>query len=295
MSSESDLKAATARLAPHEIEEWQTSLGNAHTSVRRLSLMRGKDSNDWYADQVLAITKHLSADRGGILESLEIAQFIPDAGSTGGDPPPIGEVLRPVAHSLTSIWLDVPDVWSGTLLGILHCLPKLEVFTVYAQKIRRSYYEGDITRGRPPTTGKLGLYHLDAGGDSFINQLLQYPREYHAIGLSHNKLIDSYNALINASGDTLQSLAIHDIGKHIHLHPNPSNRCSTPNVYRGTALQTGSRSHIRRQLFRTFRTYFRCRGDIRSQDDTYDHRRPVHRLLNPLREAPDLIPIRSQL
>ena len=218
MSSESDLKAATIQLAPHDIGGWQqqTPEENAHraASVRRLSLVRGQDSYDWHADQVLAITKHLSADRGGLLESLEIAQFIPDVGSTEEDPPPIVEVFRPVAHSLTSLWLEVPDVGSGTLLGILYSLPKLQGFTIYAPNIRKSRYEGDITQGRPSTTGKLGLFHLDVGGENFIKQLLQYPLEYHKIGLSHNKLIDSYNALINACGTTLRSLAIYDIGEH---------------------------------------------------------------------------------
>ena len=214
MSNESDLEAATTLLAPHEIDGWQTS-GDVHASVRRLSLMRGEDSYNWYADQVLAITKHISADRGGILESLEIAQFVPDARSTGKDPPPIREVLGPVAHSLTSLWLDVPDVGSGTLLGILYNLPKLRAFTIYAPSIQKSQYEGDTTQGGPFMPGNLGLFHLNAGGDNFINQLLQYePLEYHTMALSHNKLIDSYNALINASGSTLRSLAIHDIGEH---------------------------------------------------------------------------------
>ena len=280
MSSESDLKAATTLLAPHEIEKWQTS-ENAHTSVRRLSLMRGEDSSDWYADQVLAITKHLSPDRGGILESLEIAQFIPDAGSTGEDPPPIGEVLRPVAHSLTSIWLDVPDVGSGTLLGILCILPKLQAFTIYAPTIRRSRYEGDITQGIPSTTGKLGLFHLNTGGDDFIKQLLQHdPLEYHSIGLSHNKLIDSYNALINASGNTLRSLAIHDIGKYAQIPTTDDAQLRT--AIRGTSLQTSPRSYIRHQLLRTFRAHFQRRGNLRIQDDTYDNRRAIHRLLHPL-------------
>jgi len=225
MSNESDPKAAATTttttttttiltLAPHEIEGWQSSSGNAHKSVRRLSLVRGEDSYEWRADQVLAITKHLSADRGGVLESLEIARFVPDAGSTEEDPPPIGEVFGPVAHSLTSIWLEVPDVESGTLLGILCTLPKLKEFTIYAPNIRKSRYEGDTTQAGPSTTGKLGLFHLDVGGENFIKQLLQHPLEYRSIGLGHNKLIDSYNALINASADTLQSLAIHDIGKH---------------------------------------------------------------------------------
>ena len=219
MSSESDLKAGLTTttiltLAPHEIEGWQSSSGNAHTSVRRLSLVRGEDSRDWCADQVLAITKHLSADRGGVLEFLDIAQFIPDAGSTEEDPPPIEEVLGPVAHSLKSISLEVPDVGSGTLLGILCSLPRLQDFTINAPNIRRSRYEGVTTQAGPSTTGKLGLFNLDVGGEYFINQLLQYPLEYRAIGLSHNKLIDSYNALVNASADTLRSLAIHDIGKH---------------------------------------------------------------------------------
>jgi hypothetical protein len=218
MSSESDLKAANGLLAPHEIEGWQTS-EDTHTSVRRLSLVRGEDSYDWHADQVLAITKHLSADRGGVLESLEIAQFVPDAGSTGEDPPPIGEVLRPVAHSLTSIWLDVPDVGSGTLLGILYSLPKLQEFTIYAPTIRKSRYEGDITQGGPLRPGSLDYSIWTSGGDNFINNSSNIdPLEYHTIGLSHNKLIDSYNALINASGNTLRSLAIHDIGKHTPIH-----------------------------------------------------------------------------
>jgi len=228
MSSESDLKAATSAtttiltLAPHEIEGWKSSSGDAHTSVRRLSLMRGEDSYEWRADQVLEITKRLSGDRGGLLESLEIAQFIPEAGSTEQDPPPIGEVFRPVAHSLTSISLDVPDVGSGTLLGILYSLPKLKEFTIYAPNIRRYRYEGNLAQAGPSMTGKLGLFHLDAGGDHFIKQLLQHPLEYHTIGLSHNKLIDSYNALINASADTLRTLAIHDIGKqapNVIIHP----------------------------------------------------------------------------
>lgn len=215
MSNESDLKAATTLLTPHEIDRWQTSR-DAHGSVRRLSLMRGDHSYDWYADQVLAITKHLSADRGGILESLEIAQFVPDAArSTGEDPPPIGEVLGPVAHSLTSLWLDVPNVGSGTLLGILYNLPKLREFTIYAPSIQKSQYKGETTQRGPFATGKLGLFHLNVGGDNFIKQLLQHePLGYHEMALSHNKLIDSYNALINASGSTLQSLTIRDIGKH---------------------------------------------------------------------------------
>ena len=235
MSSESDLKAATTSLSPHEIEKWQTS-GDAHTSVRRLSLVRGTNSYDWHADQVLEITKHLSADRGGILESLEIAQFVPGAHSTGGDPPSIGEVLRPVAHSLTSIWLDVPDVGSGILLGILYNLPKLREFTIYAPTIQKSRYEGDTVQGGPSMTGKLGLFHLNTGGDNFIKQLLQHePLEYHTIGLSHNKLIDSYNALINASGNTLRRLAIHDIGKYT---PIPATNAQLQAVSRGTSLQT---------------------------------------------------------
>jgi len=235
MSSESDLKAATTKLAPHEIEGWRTS-GDAHTSVRRLSLMRGENSYDWHADQVLAITVHLSADRGGILESLEIAQFVPDVGSTGEDPPPIGEVLRPVAHSLTSIWLDVPDIGSGTLLGILYSLPKLQEFTIYAPTIRRSHYEGAIAQGGPLMTGKLGLFDLDVGGDNFIKQLLQHdPLGYHTISLGHNKLIDSYNALINASGNTLRNLAIHDIGKHA---PILATNTQLQTTLRGTSLQT---------------------------------------------------------
>ena len=235
MSSESDLKAARTLLVPHGIEEWQTSK-DAHTSVRRLSLMKGQDSYDWYADQVLAITKHLSADRGGILESLEIAQFVPDAHSTGEDPPPIREVFKPVSHSLTSIWLDVPDVESRTLLGILCSLPKLQEFTIYAPTIQRSRYEGDIAQGGPSTTGKLRLFHLNAGGDNFIKQLLQHePLEYHTMGLSHNKLIDSYNELINASGNTLRSLAIHDIGKCI---PIPATNAQLQALSRGTSLQT---------------------------------------------------------
>lgn len=193
--------------------------------------MRGEDSYEWYADQVFAITSYLSADRGGILESLEITQFIPDAGSTGEDPPYIGEVLSPVAHSLTSIWLDIPDeVGSGTLLGILYNLPKLRAFTIYTPTIQRSLYEGGITDGCPSVTGKLGLFHLDVGGDSFINQLLQHgPLEYHTIGISHGKLIDSYNSLINASGNTLRNLAIHDIEeshfKRVHDHISVTN-CS---------------------------------------------------------------------
>ena len=292
MSSESDLKAATTSLAPHGIEKWQTS-GDAHTSVRRLSLMRGQNSYDWHADQVLAVTKHLSADRGGILEALEIAQFVPDTCSTGEDPPPIGEVLRPVAHSLKSIWLDVPDVASGTLLGILYNLPKLREFTIYAPAIQKSRYEGETTQGRPSTTGKLGLFHLNLGGDNFINQLLQHePLEYHTIGLSHNKLIDSYNALINASGNVLRSLAIHDIGKYT---PIPATNAQLQAVSRGTSLQTSPRSHIRRQLLRTFRTRFRCGGNLRSQDDKNDRRRAIHRLLHPFRETPDLVPIHSRL
>ena len=292
MSSESDLNAATILLTPHEIEQWQSS-GDAHTCVRQLSLARGQDSYEWCADQVLAITKHLSADRRGVLESLEIAQFVPDAHSTGRDPPPIGEVLRPVAHSLTSIWLDVPDVGSGTLLGILYNLPKLREFTIYAPTIRKSLYEGDTTRGGPFTIGRLGLFHLDVGGDIFIKQLLQHdPLEYHTIGLGHNKLIDSYNALINAAGNTLQSLAIHDIGKRT---PIPATNAQLPAVFRGTSLQTGPRSYIRRQLFRTFRTHIRCGGDLRSQNNTNDHRRTVHRFLHPLREAPDFVPRSSRL
>lgn len=186
--------------------------------------MRGEDSYDWHADQVLAVTKHLSADRGGVLESLEITQFVPDAGLTGENPPPIEEVFRPVAHSLTSIWLDIPDVKSGTLIGILYSLPKLQEFTIYAPAIWESRYEGDTAQDEPSMTGKLGLFHLEAGGDNFVQQLLQFPLKYHTIGLGHNKLIDSYNALINASGDTLRSLAIHDIGKHApnsHIHPYP--------------------------------------------------------------------------
>jgi len=235
MSSESDLKAATTSLSPHEIEKWQTS-GDTHTSVRRLSLVRGTNSYNWHADQVLEITKHLSADRGGILESLEIAQFVPGASSTGGDPPSIGEVLRPVAHSLTSIWLDIPDVGSGTLLGILYNLPKLREFTIYAPVIQKSRYEGDTIQGGPSMTGKLGLFHLNVGGDNFIKQLLQHePLEYHTIGLSHNKLIDSYNALINASGNTLRSLAIHDIGKYT---PIPATNAQLQAMFRGTSLQT---------------------------------------------------------
>jgi len=246
MSSESDLKVATILLTPHEIEEWQTS-GGTHTSVRRLSLMRGEDSYDWYADQVLAVTKHLSADRRGLLESLEIAQFVPDIHSTGGDPPPIGEVLMPVAHSLTSIWLDLPDVGSGTLFGILHNLPKLREFTIYAPIIRKSLYEGDTAEGGPFVTGKLGLFHLDVGGDIFIKQLLQLdPLEYHTIALGHNKLIDPYNALINASGNALRSLAIYDIGKYA---PIPAANAQLLAVFRGTSLQTSPRPHIRRQLF----------------------------------------------
>ena len=234
MSSESDLKAATTStiltLAPHEIEGWQSSSENAHWSVRQLSLVRGEDSYEWRADQVLAITKHLSADRGGVLESLEITQFIPDAGSTEEDPPPpIGEVLGPVAHSLTRISLEVPDVGSGTLLGILCSLPRLQEFTIRAPNIQRSRYEGDTAQAEPSTTGKLGLFQLDVGGDYFIKQLLQYPLEYHAIGLSHNKLTDAYNALINASADTLRTLEMHDIGKHTpKITIRPSDQLSTP-------------------------------------------------------------------
>jgi len=74
-------------------------------------------------------------------------------------------------------------------------------------------------------TGKLGLFRLDVGGDNFINQLLRHdPLEYHTIGLSHNKLIDSYNLLINASGDTLRSLTICHI-EEVHfkrVHDNIS-------------------------------------------------------------------------
>lgn len=249
MSTASDPKAkaaVTTLLAPHGIEEWQTS-GTSHKSVRRLSLMRGEDSYEWYADQVLAITRHLAEDRGGILESLEIAQFIPDVGSTEQDPPPIGEVFRPVAHSLTSIWLDVPDeVRSGTLLGILYNLPKLQEFTIYAPTIRKSLYEGEINQGGP-MTGKLGLFHLDAGGDVFIKQLLQHePLGYHTIGLSHNKLIDSYNSLINASGNTLRSLSIRDIGKYTQT-PVARTRFRT-DMHRGTSLQAGSRPYVCCQL-----------------------------------------------
>ena len=221
MPSESDMKptATTLLVAPHDIEEWQTS-ETSHNSVRRLSLMRGENSYEWYADHVLAITKHLSADRGGMLESLEITQFIPEDGSAGEDPPPIGEVLGPVAHSLTSIWLDVPnEVGSGTLLGIFYSLPMLQEFTIYAPIIRKSLYQGK--QGAPSMTGKLGLFHLAAGGHNFINQLLEHdPLEYYAIGLSHNKLIDSYNSLINASANTLRSLAIQHIGKR---PPIPTN------------------------------------------------------------------------
>ena len=211
----------TLMVAPHEIEEWQTS-ETSHKSVRRLSLIRGEDLHEWHADQVLAITKHLSADCGGMLESLEITQFIPDAGSTGEDPPPMREVLGPVAHSLTSIRLDVPnEVGSGTLLCILCSLPRLQEFTIHAPIIRNSLYEGEIDQGTPSMTGKLGLFRLDAGGDNFISQLLQNdPLEYHTIGLSHNKLIDSYNLLINASGNTLRSLAIHHIGKRTQIPTN---------------------------------------------------------------------------
>jgi hypothetical protein len=221
MSSESDPQRAMIQLAPHEIGEWQAS-ENAHTSVRRLSLVKGKDSVRWHADQVFTVTEHLSADREGVLEFLEIAQFAPDARSTEGDPPPIGEVLKPVAHSLTSIRLDVPEVKSGTLLGILYNLPKLQEFTIYAPTIQKTSYEGGVVPGGPPTTGKLELFHLDVGGDDFINQFLQHPLEYHTIGLSHSKLIDSYNALIDASGATLRRLAIQDIGKP-HL-PSRSQR-----------------------------------------------------------------------
>lgn len=224
MPSESDLKTAAPLVAPHEIEEWQTS-ETSHKSVRRLSLVRGEngeDSHGWHADQVLAITKHLTADRGGMLESLEITQFIPDAGSTGQDPPPIGGVFRPVAHSLTSIRLDVPnEVGSGTLLGILYSLPKLKEFTIYAPIIRKSIYQGEITQEGSSVTRRLGLFRLDVGGDYFINQLLQTdPLECHTIGLSHNKLIDSYNSLVNASVNTLRSLAIHHIGNCAPIPPN---------------------------------------------------------------------------
>lgn len=67
-------------------------------------------------------------------------------------------------------------------------------------------------------TGKLGLFRLDVGGEIFINQLLQYvPLACHTIGLSHNKLIDSYNSLINASANTLRSLAIHHIGERASI------------------------------------------------------------------------------
>lgn len=236
MSSESDLKAGTTLLAPHEIGEWQASEAS-HKSVRRLTLVRGEDSYEWHADQVLAITEHLSADRGGILESLEIAQFIPEVGSTGEDPPPIEEVFRPVAHSLKSIWLDVPnEVGSETLLGILYNLPKLQEFTIYAPTIRNSLYEREINQGGP--SGKLGLFHLDVGGDYFIRQLLQHDSlEYHTIGLSHNKLIDSYNLLINAAGGTMRSLSIKDIGKHTQI---PVNNAQSRTTHRGTSLQTSS-------------------------------------------------------
>ena len=292
MSSESDLKAATTSLAPHEIEKWEAS-GDAHTSVRRLLLMRGQDSYSWHADQVLTITKYLSADRGGVLEALEITRFVPGARSTGEDPPPIGEVLRPVAHSLTSIWLDIPDVGSGTLLGILYNLPKLREFTVYAPAIQKSHYEGENTQGGLFTTGKLGLFHLNVGGDNFIKQLLQHePLGYHTIGLSHNKLIDSYNALINASGNTLRTLGIHDIGKYTQI---PAINAQLQAVFRGTSFQTSPRSHVRRQLLRTFRAHFRRGGNIRSQDNKNDCRRAIHRLLHSFREAPDLVPIRSRL
>jgi len=307
MPNESDLKAATSAtttiltLAPHEIEGWKSSSENARTPVRRLSLVRGEDSYEWRADQVLEITKRLSADRGGVLEFLEIAQFIPEAGSTEGDPPPIADVFRPVAHSLTSISLDVPDVGSGTLLGILHSLPNLKEFTIYAPNIRRYRYEGDVAQAGPSMTGKLGLFHLDVGGDNFIKQLLQHPLEYHTIGLSHNKLIDSYNALINASADTLRSLAMHDIGKHTpNIHPSPpvpipATNTQLQTTHRGTPLQTSPRSHIRRQLLRTFRTRLWRGGNLGSQDDTHDNRRTIHRLFYPLREAPDLVPVRSRL
>ena len=220
MSSERDLKVKveSTLLTPRDIKEWQAS-ENSHKSVRRLSLVRGVDSYEWHADQVLAITRHLSADRGGILESLEIAEFIPDTGSTGEDPPPIGEVLRPVAHSLTSIWLDVPnEIGSGILLGVLYTLPRLREFTIYAPAIRKSQYQGEITKGCPSMTGKLGLFHLDMGGDHFVRQLLRHqPLEYHTMGLSHNKLIDSYNSLISTCGKTLRSLAIRDVGKYIQI------------------------------------------------------------------------------
>ena len=159
-----------------------------------------------------------------MLESLEITQFIPDAGSRGEDPPPIGEILRPLAHSLTRIWLDVPnEVGSGTLLSILYSLPKLQEFTICAPIIRKSPYEGETNQGGPSLTGRLGLFRLDVGGDNFINQLLRLqtePLEYHTIGLSHNKLIDSYNSLINASGNALRSLAIRHIGKRAPLPAN---------------------------------------------------------------------------
>jgi len=243
--------------------------------------MRGEDSYEWYADQVLAITKHLAEDRGGILESLEIAQFIPDAGSTEQDLPPIGEVFKPVAHSLTSIWLDIPDeVRSGTLLGILYNLPKLQEFTTYAPTIRKSHYEGEINQGGPSTTGKLGLFHLDVGGDVFIKQLLQHePLGYHSIGLSHNKLIDSYNSLINASGNTLRSLSIQHIGEYTQtLVAHTQFRT----MHRGTSLQAGSRPHVGCQLPRAFRTHPRCRRNLRSQDDTYDCCRLIHYFLRLL-------------
>lgn len=258
MSNESDLKAATTVLAPHGIEEWETS-EVSHTTVRRLTLMRGEDSYEWYADQVLAVTRHLSADRGGILESLELTQFIPDAGSTGEDPPPIGQVLRPVAHSLTSIWLDVPnEVGSGTLLQVLYCLPKLQECTIYAPAIRKSLYEGDINQGTPSTSGKLGLFHLEVGGDTFINELLQHePLGYHSIGLSHNKLIDPYNSLINASGDTLRSLAIHDIGKRT---PIPAARYSTPDHAQRNVISNGSMTTYPLPTAPSFRNSSSARG-----------------------------------
>lgn len=295
MPSKSHLNkaASTLLVAPHEIEEWQTS-ETSHKSVRRLSLTKGEDPCEWHADRVIAITKHLSADRGGMLESLKIDQFIPDADSMGGDPPLIEEVLRPIAHSLTSISLDLPaEVESGTLLGILCSLPRLQEFTIYAPIIRNSLYEGEINRGSPSMTGKLGLFRLDVGGDGFINQLLQNdPIEYHTIGLSHNKLIDSYNLLINASRNTLRCLAIHHIGKRARI---PVNDTQLRTVLRGVSLQTSPRPHIRRQLFRTLRTSFRCERNLRSQNHSYDLRCAIHGLLRTLREAQDLVPARSRL
>jgi hypothetical protein len=295
MPGEPDPKTAPATLlvAPHGIEAWQTSEAT-HKSVRRLSLIMGEDLYKWYADQVLAITNHLSADRGGTLESLEITQFIPDAGSTGEDPPPIGWVFRPVAHSLTSIWLDVPnEVGSGTLLDIFYSLPRLQESTIYAPIIRRSLYQGEINQGGPSMTGKLGLFHLDAGGDNFINQLLQnQPLGYHTIGLSHNKLIDSYNLLINACGDTLRRLAVHHIGKRASI---PAKNTQLRTMLRGIPLQTGSRQYIRCQLLRAFRTHFRRGGNLTRQNHAYDHRRAIHSLLRLFREAPDFVQAHSRL